>query len=247
MRMGLPFRDLSPRQKRRRILLIGLLAIVAGLFFMPLRVAVGLGGLSSGLSARAVEGTIWQGRVHDLRAGRVPLGTLDARLKLLPLFVGKAQLSLFRDADALAPSFSGDVAGGMGLVSLTEANGTVVLSSAFEELPLTAAELTDVNARFSSGKCVSASGTVRLLLAPIDGISLSNGMTGTPKCRGDDLLLPLFGQSGLERLDVTITSEGKFQAVLTVDQIESDMEDVFSLGGFDVSDGSARIVASGQL
>ena len=85
---------------RRTVFFLAALAL-ALLVLLPLRMAAGwfeMGG--RGLAAREAEGSLWFGRLREARFGPVLLGDVDARLNVLPLFLGRARLSLHRDAEA---------------------------------------------------------------------------------------------------------------------------------------------------
>ena len=61
----------------RRRIIIGwvMLFLVAALIFMPLRLIIG----GQGVSARKVEGIIWDGSIRDLRVGQLRVGKPRAR------------------------------------------------------------------------------------------------------------------------------------------------------------------------
>jgi len=68
---------------------------------IPLR--TGAGWVGSGLAAREASGSIWLGMLKEARFGPVPLGDLKARLNILPLFLGRARLSLSREGEGQGP------------------------------------------------------------------------------------------------------------------------------------------------
>ena len=85
---------------------VGLIAL------LPLRVAVGLAAPDN-VTARSIEGSMWDGRIGDLRVGPLPLGTIDAGLRPLPLLLGRAEFDLRREGvapfSAIASANGGDV------------------------------------------------------------------------------------------------------------------------------------------
>jgi general secretion pathway protein N len=73
------------------------------------------------------------------------------------------------------------------------------------------------NARVAGGNCTQASGRVRLLLATqVAGFTLRNGLAGTARCDGAQLLLPLAGDSGLERLMIRLSGDGRYSAAVSI-------------------------------
>ena len=73
-----------------------LLAVIAvALFFLPLRLAVGMAGLEgSRFSAKAITGSVWSGRIEGAQIGPFPLGDLDAGVRFLPLLTGRLLMDL---------------------------------------------------------------------------------------------------------------------------------------------------------
>jgi len=78
---------------RRQLVTASLfLLAVAAIIFMPLRIILG----GEGMSARKVEGIIWDGSIRDLKIGRLPIGDVNARLHFLPLLIARAEISVSR-------------------------------------------------------------------------------------------------------------------------------------------------------
>ena len=87
---------------RARITAFAFALAAALAVFLPMRLALAGFG-ASGLSARAVNGSVWHGTLADAALGPVSLGTIDARLKALPLLTGHARIALARsDPDPFA-------------------------------------------------------------------------------------------------------------------------------------------------
>lgn len=202
---------------RGRLLFFLATLAVALVVFLPLRLAIAwfdLGG--RGLAAREAEGSLWSGRLRDAQFGPVLLGDVSARLDVLPLLLGRARLSLHRDA-AAGGRFDGAliaVRDGFGLEDLT---GQLRAGALFAPLPVAALDLARVSVRFESGRCARAQGQVRADLAgEVEGVALPSGLGGTLRCEGGAVLLPLAGQSGMERINLSIEASGRWRAVLIV-------------------------------
>ncbi len=197
-------------------LLIPVAVIAIALFFLPLRLAVGMAGLEgSGFSARAVSGSVWNGRIEGAQLGPFPLGDLDAGLLLLPLLTGQVMMDLER------PSTAGDA----GLVATVGKSGNslmvqdlttvMAVGSQLAPLPASAIDLQAVNISFAGGRCQSASGQVRVSLdANIPGLNLKQGLLGRAECQDGVLVLPLQSGSGMEQLTLKLQGNGFYTARL---------------------------------
>ncbi|WP_182466821.1 type II secretion system protein N [Sphingomonas gilva] len=196
----------------RGALWIALFAAAIVLLF-PLRMALGVVNAERlGLSAREARGPVWAGRLIEARWRGLALGDLDASLSPVQLLVGRVRLDLSGDGDMRgAVSVSRNGAG------IDDVSGRLPVEGLFEGLPLGALIATDVSARFADGVCDRAEGQVRAeLSAALPGVSLAQGMTGRARCDGGALLLPLQGASGLERLDLRLFGDGRWQARLQI-------------------------------
>ena len=180
---------------------------------LPLRLALAWTGLDrSGLSAREASGSAWLGALQEARVGPVPLGDVRARIGALPLLVGRARLA---------------VSGGQGIdgaatvsrhgFGIDDASGTLRAAALFAPLPLSTIELDGLSARFAGGLCTQAEGSVRATFAgPVAGIPVASALAGEARCAEGALLLPLAGQSGIERLDLRLFPDGRWRADLAV-------------------------------
>lgn len=178
-----------------------LFALVATL---PMRFAVDLFGFGArGLSARAATGNVWAGALQQARIGPVALGDVRARLNLLPLFLGRARLSLRGDGDG-API--------VGAVAVTRHGfGIDDFSGRFRiggPLPIAAIDLDDVSAGFAGGRCVRGEGRVR---ATGTGAFSGATLAGGARCDGAALLLPLADAGGTARLDLRLFADGRYR------------------------------------
>lgn len=197
----------------RTIFFLAALAF-AFIALLPLRVVAGwfdLGG--RGLAAREASGSLWSGALKEAQFGAVPLGDLHARLNLLPLFLGRARLSLSRDeADG---RFEGAVSVSRHGFGLDDLKGELRLGALLAPLPVASVELDGVTAHFANGQCDHAEGTVRAAVSgDLAGIALANGLRGTARCDRGALLLPLASQSGMEQLVLRFEAGGRWRADL---------------------------------
>ena len=233
----------------RRAAIVALSLLFALLILMPLRIAFDLSGLQDrGVSARAVEGLVWSGKVRELTIGNLPLGDVDARLEILPLLIARSNLIVDRPADGFTPALHAIISGHGGSLSISDANADIAMRGAFAPVPVSNVVLENVNAEFELGRCVQASGTVRMnLQAGVPGLNLSQGLSGKIACRGGALFVPLVGQSGLEKLDLTIQPDGRYDALFRVDGLTPDIAGPLGTLGFSGNGNSLQLRASGQF
>jgi general secretion pathway protein N len=185
------------------LILAFLFALIA---LLPLRLAIDrLGFDEQGLAARDVTGSLWSGVLREAQFGPVPLGDLSARLHVLPLFLGRARLSL---SSADGGSFEGALVATRHGFGVDEVSARLRIGSLLAPLGVTSLELDGVGALFRSGRCVHAEGRVRSALA---GAAGAVAMTGQARCDGGALRLPLTSPSGAERLDIRLLGDGRYQ------------------------------------
>lgn len=199
---------------------------------LPLRLALDWFGFDSrGLAARQATGTVWRGALREAQLGSVPLGDVEARLNALPLLFGRARVSLARDESD--GRFEGAAAVSRHSFGLDDVSGRLRTAVLFAPLPIASLDLDDVTARFSGGLCAAGEGGVRASLAgEIGGIALPSGLSGSARCDGGALLLPLASQSGMERLNIRLFSDGRYRIDLLVRPGDAAARDLLLAGGF---------------
>jgi general secretion pathway protein N len=194
-----------------------LAALAFALFaLLPLRLVIGWYGLEGrGLAAREATGTLWMGALKEAQFGRVALGDLNARLNILPLFIGRARLSLSRDE--AEGRFEGAVTVSRHGFGVDDLNGQLRTGAMFAPVPIATLDLGDVTAHFDGGLCSHAEGEVRAAFAGgMAGLVLPAGLRGTARCAEGALLLPLASSTGMEQLNLRFQADGRWRIDLSV-------------------------------
>lgn len=229
--------------RRGWLVLAGLTA--AGLVaLLPLRLAIGLAAPEN-VTARSIEGTVWSGRIGDLRAGPLPLGTLDAGMKPLPLLLGWAEFALGREG---ASPFTAVASARGSELRLAGVNGLVVLPDGLGGLPVTSLSFGDLSVTMADGSCAQAQGRLGMTLAspgPLlpDAISLS----GKARCERGALVVPMQGPGGMERMTMRINGDGRWQADLVLTGLPPEVSAPLVQSGFTARPGGIGIGTSGQF
>jgi general secretion pathway protein N len=209
--------------------------LCCALALLPLRFALDLFGFQqSGITARAVDGAIWQGVLREARFGRIAAGDLSARLRLLPLLLGQSRI----DFETLSRStpLRGSLSvsrEGFGVHDLT---GTLPLAGTLPGLALGALEANDFSVAFANGACGSATGLVSATIRASAAMPFAGRMAGTARCDRGALLLPLAGQSGVERLNLRVYPDGAYRAELIIRGGDATLAQPFAAAGFTQSE-----------
>ena len=194
--------------------------LVAFLFSMvallPLRVALDWLALDErGFAAREAKGSIWLGGLTEAQLGTVPIGDVEARLRTLPLLIGRARVDLQRAGDE--NPFRGAVSVSRHSFGIDDVTARLQIGTAFAPLPIASLELGDLTARFRDGLCASADGLVKAALGGgVAGVALPGGLSGTARCDEGAVLLPMVSQSGLEGLALRLFEDGRYRAEMVV-------------------------------
>jgi general secretion pathway protein N len=230
---------------KRRFAIASVAALAfAAILFMPLRTIVA----GDGVTARKVDGIIWDGSIRDLRLGKLPVGDVNARLLLSPLFIGRAEILLSRGNAQFVPGITGSVSRGISGVSVNNLSATLPVGALFAPFPAENIQFEGFSARFAAGRCMDAGGQVRLTLSETPaGLNLQNGMLGKPRCDGAQLLLPLVSQSAMERADIRLSADGSYTVAVTLDADRGDQAAVLNIAGFRPVAGGYRLVQKGKL
>ena len=228
---------------RRRIILLAVLFLFFALVLFPLAAALPmLGAGKMGLGGRDATGSIWSGRLSDASLAGFPLGDVKVGLRPLPLFIGSGQV------DFTAPALRGVLMVSLSTAGIGGANGSVEVGGQLGPLPLARLELDDVTVIYRGTKCTRANGRVRASFAgDVGGLSLPGGMSGVARCDGDDLLLPLVSQSGMENLALRVDGDGKWRARLGIRSNDPALSAKLVAAGFTPGPGGFELGLSGRL
>lgn len=207
-------------------LLLGLIAL------FPLRFA--LGPIAErGFTARHVAGTIWDGRIGELMFRERRLGTFEVRVAPLPLMVGAGQVRFSRIGDPDGP-LDGTLSYGSsnGVRDLT---GRIAAAGLFGAMPIESVEPTDVTLLFREGRCIAASGQLRVTLAiPIPG-DFARQLSGTLRCERERVRFRLANPSGVVSLEFYVTAKGRYRAWLRFVDIPPGLSAGLAMFGFNPS------------
>jgi general secretion pathway protein N len=217
--------------------------ILALLALCPIGAGIALSGLGqSGLSAREGRGTIWSGSLIDAHIGPVPLGDVEVGLRPLALLTRRTELGI------VGTSGSGRLIAAPAGIGIGNVTAKLSLGSAFSPLPLDILDLNEVSIRFVGNKCNAADGRVRATFTGnVAGIDLTSGLSGTARCDGDELLLPLISQSAAQRLTLRISGDGRWRALLSVNTNDPAITAKLVTAGFQLVAGGYIMRLSGSL
>jgi general secretion pathway protein N len=222
---------------KRTVLFTALLAF-ALVALLPLRIVAGWYALEGrGLAAREANGSLWLGALKEAQFGALPLGDLQARLNVLPLFLGRARLSLSRDQPD--DRFGGAVTVSRHDFGVDDVTGRLRTGAIFAPIPIAMLDLADVSAHFDGGQCSSAEGEVRAVFAGhMAGLMLPSGLRGSVRCSEGALLLPLVSQSGMEQVNLRFMADGRWRIDLAVRSFDPATATSLTAAGFMPSGGT---------
>ena len=214
--------------------LFGAVFVLALIVLLPLRLVLGQFDLArTGFAAREATGSVWFGAVREAGIGSIALGDLGAALSPWPLFVGRGRIDLAGHSTTTTRAVHGAVSVSRHSIGVDDMTAVLPGGAVFARFPISGLDLDDVSVRFTDGNCDKAEGRVKAALGgDIAGISLAQGLSGTVRCDGGALLLPLASQSGTEQALVRIWQAGRFRAELTVKPVDADAAAQLELSGF---------------
>ena len=196
---------------------------------LPLRLGLEWFGLGErGFAAREAAGSVWLGTVEEAQFGKIALGDLGASLDTLPLFAGRARISV---KGLGGRRFEGAIISSRHGFGVDDVTAQLAMAGALGPLPLASLDTDDVTVRFEGGRCRNAEGRVRAALSgDIAGIPLP-ALAGTARCEGGVLLLPLVSQAGTESLRLRIAGDGRYRAELSVRPAQPGLAAAISAAG----------------
>jgi len=233
---------------RRGWTILAIAFLLALIGTMPLRFLFAIVGAGDmGIAARSVRGPVWWGAAEDLQAGPVRIGTVDVMLSPVQLLLGRARFDISR-RQGLPDDIAGALTMGIAARGIDDMTGTLPLGGALAPLPVSAVALHDVSVAFSGSRCVKATGRVRAILsAGAPGLDLANGVAGEVRCDGADLLIPLVGQSGVERIDLRIDGAGHYRGTMTVTTSDPALSAALGAMGFRAVGSEQQLRVTGSL
>lgn len=233
--------------RRWRLILLAVL-LLAFPIFLPMRIALGLAGLERlGLSARDIRGTVWSGRIDQLMAGDMAMGSVRAGLSPIALLTGRARFDIERD-NGQADDIKGALTVGFGRIGIDDVTGAIPLGRTFAPLPIAGLAMEDVSGWFAGERCGHAEGRVRARLGShFPGLNLSQGLSGVIACDGDALLVPLVSQSGMEKLTLRIWRSGRYTGEMRVETVDPALAAILGQAGFSTIDKAQFLKVEGNL
>ena len=199
-----------------------------------------------GFAAREAEGSVWFGFVREGRFGTVPLGDLEARLRFLPLVIGRARVDL--DHSGEGEGFEGGITVSRHAFGVDDVRASLSPGPALGPLPGASFDLSDLSAQFADGVCASADGQVKATLAgDAAGIPLPRTLSGNARCDGGALLLPLAAQSGMERLDLRLFEDGRYRVELLLRPADEAARQRLATAGFTASGAAFALRTEGHF
>jgi hypothetical protein len=218
-------------------LVIIVVALVAAIAVLPLRLALDMAG-ATGLGAQRVEGSIWRGRIVGASVGGVALGDLETRARPWPPGLAFA-----------GPALSGTVTR-QGVADLRGSIGPVA------QLPFARIGLDDVAvtpARTGSGGiCSTASGRISVVPAMLPDLG---ELSGALTCDNGQLratLVPgssdaLAATLGTARVDFAVGGDRRFTLALRIGNVPALARLALVVAGFEDTAEGMMLTREGRL
>ncbi|MBC7521958.1 MAG: type II secretion system protein N [Sandarakinorhabdus sp.] len=222
------------------VLLVGVAAAAA--WQLPLHIVVARA--VPGLTATAITGTVWHGRLEAAAWQGTQLGDLDVGLDPRALLGGKIRIDFVRPATGM----TGRLGVGGGVNRIERLNGVVAMALPFAfvdtiDIALSDAALTVDDA----GRCIAAGGSVATVLTGVPLIGTSPELRGVAACDGEWLRLPLYSADGRIGLDVRVAADRRYRADIDVQARALPVRLALAAAGFELSDGRATLAVAGTL
>jgi len=226
------------------------LFLLAAIAFMPLRWVLGVAlPEKSSISASGADGTIWSGRVFDVKMGNIQAGTFNMGFKPFGLLLGRKGFWFEQPSTSGIAGFRGTVFRGISGSSAQDLNGDLPVADIVPGIASGKLKLENVSVAWAGGKCRDASGNVRLEPqgALFNSLGLGAGLIGRIRCENGTLLLPLASESAMEKLEFRISADGRYKATAFFQQPDEQMAPLLSLAGFAPVAGGFRKVGKGRF
>ena len=232
---------------RKQMVWTGAIAFLLALIALfPLSLAISLSGVSGTLfSARAIEGTVWSGRIRSLSIDGVPFGDFKASLSPVQLVQGHFGLRLTGEPEGTTRA---RLLSSLWAYGVDDLNAQIVAPSAFAPLPVESLKLTNVAAEVRGKDCVIAAGQIEAVVdGSLIGLPERITLTGSPRCDGDVILAPLASATGAETLRLRLALDGQYSFRLGVKPADQAMADKLRGIGFAETPLGFELSATGRF
>lgn len=206
--------------------LAGLLLV--GIVLLPMRAVVPY--VAPDLTATAITGTVWDGRLMGAEFRGVPLGNLDVGLDGAELLRGRLRLDFARDG---LRALSGRV-GSSGKVHVVEAlDGPLSLELPFPFNPVLDVEFRNAGFQIdSAGTCLAASGDVSARVSNLPALGTTPPLKGSFACDQGGFYLPLASRDDRLRIGVHVWADRRYRADLIIAGQSLPVQLVLAAAGF---------------
>lgn len=219
--------------------------VVALIARAPMSAGLALAGLGEAVSAREVEGTIWNGRLVDASVGRTRLGDVRARLAPATLLGGRPAIAV--TVEGGAADLRGRLLAG-GLAGVEDLTGTAPLALLGAPSPFDGSlVLKSLGFAFSNGTCRRAAGMASIDVSGLGGAPFT--LAGQPTCRGESVILSLGGERDGARVtvDINLRADGRYRTEARVVTGDEALAAALSAAGFDRAADGFRKITEGHL
>lgn len=224
---------------KRPLLAFTALLAAALLLMLPLRLALKMAGLdAAGLSAQAVSGSLWSGRMTAAGWRGIALGDGSAGLSPLALLTGRVRLGWAGD------TIGGTIVrhrGGGGVEGVSGRTGAMTIGG----LGLQSMEFAGVDIGFADGRCSRAGGQVSL--QPAGALALAGSLTGIPRCAGEALVLPLVSADGSAQIELRARADASYRATITLEPVAEAARPGLLAAGFQPTPQGVAMTVEGVL
>jgi general secretion pathway protein N len=220
-------------------LIFAAMLVVALLLLLPLRLALAAAGLAdTGLAAQSVTGSLWAGRMNGTVWRGMLLG--DGRVSLSPLALLRGGVSLDWRGEKLSATLirqakGGGIDGAKGQIGPATIGGVVVQR----------VDLDGFTVVFEGNSCSRAGGQVSLL--PGGALAMAGAMTGTPRCDGNSVVIPLVSGDSAVQMTLKLRDDASYTASLTVEPVAETARPALLATGFQPSPQGMAMTVEGVL
>ena len=231
-------------QKKKWWVVAGILLVALALLIAFLPMSAVLRRAAPGLEAEKVEGTVWDGKLRGAKYGDIPIGDVDAGLDFGRLLSGEASVRFKR----FGPSLSGSAGGTFEDRRLDRLTGKLPLPILPQGLPPILLEFEDLTVHFGlRNNCLSAEGVVTASLPEIPGVGKLPSLSGTPRCEGDAIIVPLGASDNRFTLNLGLAPGGVWKAGLGIRIDNRLVVGVLEAIGFTATPDGVRTDSSGTF